>query len=112
LIPQLDSYVIGHIDSYGNMKTSIPESAMKEKYDYGNTIEITVNNITKQAKYAASPIDGEKGSLVIYPGSAGELQDPYMDIGMNTDFQPVSENTAIREFDRPMPGSIVRLHAK
>lgn len=109
LIPELQDYVIGHVDSYGNIKTSIPESSVKETYDYDDLISITINGITKKAKYKASLSESEKNELVLYPGSSGPLKDYYMDIAIYSDFEGDPEATAIAEFNMPETGMSVSI---
>ncbi|CAN5187930.1 hypothetical protein BH09PAT2_BH09PAT2_08970 [soil metagenome] len=109
LIPELDFFVIGHIDNYGNIKTSIPEAILQEKHHYGDILEVSINGISKSVKYSSSLSENEDGDIVMYPGSAGALQDYYMDIAVYTDFTSVSSTTAVREFDRPSPGTIIEL---
>ena len=35
IIPELDQFYIGHIDNFGNIKTTIVEEDFKGKYEYG-----------------------------------------------------------------------------
>ncbi len=108
-IREIQDYIVGHIDSYSNIKTSVPESALKEKYKYNDMIEVSVQGITKKVRYIETLADAELGELVFYPGSAGEMKDRFMDLAVRTDFKDVPETTAVREFDRPAPGAIVTL---
>ena len=106
-VPVVQEHIVGHIDSYGNIKTSIPESVIKEKYAYNDVFPLTVQNITKEVRYIESLSQAAVGELVIYPGSAGDMKNPFMDIAMRTNFLEPSAPTAIREFDRPAPGTII-----
>ena len=109
-VPEIQDYIVGHIDSYGNIKTSVRESDIKEKYSYNDDVPLTIQNITKKARYVESLDDAEIGELVLYPGSAGDMKDHYMDLAVRTDFTSISPNTAVREFDRPATGAIVKIH--
>lgn len=108
-VPEIQDYIVGHIDSYGNLKTSIVESDIKEKYSHNDIIDITIQNITKSVRYVKSLDDADIGELVLYPGSAGDMKDRYMDVAVCTDFKSIAPNTAVREFDRPAPGCIVEI---
>ena len=106
-IPLLQDYYVGHIDSYGNIKTSVMESMLKETYDYNDTLKITIGDITRDVRYVASLDDAEIGELVFFPGSSGTLKDPYMDIAIRQKFSDGSKITAVSEFDQPAAGAKV-----
>src|SRR3989338_8968065 len=65
IIPELDYYYIAHIDNFGNIKTLIPRSFFKGKYEFGDLVPITLNGISQKAKYVPNLFAGNPGELVI-----------------------------------------------
>lgn len=108
LIPQIEDYYVGHIDNFGNIITTIPESVLQEKHTYEHEISIQINGVTKTAEYVKSLFDGESEDLIIYPGTTGNPDDPFMEISK---FSKLSENanTSIQEFNNPKPGVEVKI---
>src|SRR3989338_1879393 len=51
IIPRLAGHYIAHIDNFGNVKTLIPHSFFKGKFEYGEIVSIKINNISKKAIY-------------------------------------------------------------
>ena len=45
IIPELDEFYIGHIDNFGNIKTTIVEEDFKGKYEYGEVVGLKINQI-------------------------------------------------------------------
>jgi len=104
LIPSLEDYYVGHIDNFGNVKTTIAESFFKGKYALGDEINITIHGVTQKVKYVKSLFDGVADSLIIYPGSSGKIEDPYLEISMCTDFSKDHSKTGADMFNFPKPG--------
>lgn len=103
-IPQLEGFYVAHIDNYGNIKTLIPHSYFKGKYEYGELVEITINDVTKKAKYVSNLFGGEPGELVVYPGSSGKIDDKYLEISIWRHFTEKNPTTGLQEFNFPKPG--------
>lgn len=108
-IPQLKGYYIGHIDNYGNIKTTIVQEDFKGKYEYGNEVTIKINNNIKKAKYVSNLFGGVPGELVIYPGSSGKKDNRYLEISIWRHFTEDKPTTGIHEFNSPKVGSIIEL---
>lgn len=106
-VPEIQDYIVGHIDSYSNIKTTILESDIKEQYSYNDELSVKIQEIEKKVRYVSSLEEADIGELVIYPGSAGDMKDRYMDIAVRQNFKQVSDTTAVREFDRPAPGAVI-----
>ncbi len=81
-IPNFQGYYIGHIDNFGNIKTTINLSEFKGKYEYGEVVKLKINNIEKKARFVEGLFSGEVGELVIYPGSSGSKENPYLEISI------------------------------
>ncbi|MFA6005922.1 MAG: hypothetical protein WC775_05570 [Patescibacteria group bacterium] len=79
-IPALDKYYVGHIDNYGNIKTTIPRSYLKGKYDVGDTISVTIAGVQHKAYFADNIFGKEPDVLVVAPGSSGPIDDPYLEV--------------------------------
>ncbi len=80
LIPNYSKHHVGHIDNYGNLKTTIAQSQLKGKFEYGDNIEITISGARQNAKYVDNLFGGSVGELVIYPGSSGNPEDRFLEI--------------------------------
>lgn len=109
VIPKLEGFYIAHIDNYGNVKTLIPHSYFKGKFEYGDTVEITINGITKKAKYVTNLFGGEPGKLVIYPGSSGKQDDRYLEVSIWRHFTEKNPTTGRDEFKNPRPGMEIHI---
>lgn len=108
LIPRLQDDYIGHIDNFGNIKTTIKESIFKEKYSYGDQVKFTVDSITHKLRFVDSMFAGNRGELVIFPGSSGDLKDPYLEIGIWTDFKNQNSSSGAISFANPLPGALIK----
>lgn len=104
IIPELRGFYVGHIDNYGNIKTTITKEDMKGKYELEETVEITINDVTKKATHVSNLFGGTPGQLVIYPGSSGEAGNPFMEISVWRHFTEKVATTGIHEFEMPRPG--------
>ncbi len=108
-IPEIRGYYVGHIDNYGNIKTTITHEDLKGKYEIGSHIEITLNGVTTKATYAESLFGGIPGQLLIYPGSSGDPSNPYMELSAWSDFSAKKPTTGAYLFDLPKPGLEIKL---
>jgi S-adenosylmethionine hydrolase len=109
LIPELSGFYIGHIDNYGNIKTTIPHSYLKGKYEYGDMIEVHTHTVQKKAKYVSNLFGGVPGELVIYPGSSGDPNDPFMEISVWRHFTEKETATGAKIFNNPPEGIKVEI---
>lgn len=109
IIPEMQRYYVGHIDSFGNILTTIPESVISENLMYGNELEVTINGVTKTVEYTQSLFDGLVDRLVIYPGGSGVTDDPYVEISMYRDFTNTNSLTGAEVFNNPTPGTRIQL---
>jgi hypothetical protein len=108
LIPQTEEYYVAHIDNFGNIITTIPESAIQEKSTYGNEINITINNVTKTVLYTKSLFEEDEDTLVIYPGTTGNPDDPYLEVSKYVDLAITTSN-ALQDFNNPKPGNKIQI---
>ncbi|OGK45063.1 hypothetical protein A2957_02075 [Candidatus Roizmanbacteria bacterium RIFCSPLOWO2_01_FULL_38_11] len=108
VIPELRGMFVGHIDNYGNIKTTIKHSDFKGKFEYGDTVNITINNGNQKATYVANLFGGNVGELVIYPGSSGDPSDSYLEISAWSHFGDTKDDKASRTgkdfFSNLLPG--------
>src|SRR5439155_326944 len=109
-IPSLQGYHIGHIDLFGNIKTTITVEDLKGKYEYGDEVDLKINAVQKKAVYKDNLFTGTPGELVIYPGSSGAKDNPYLEIGIWTQFIKKDYFTAANSFQNPLLGSQVIIH--
>lgn len=105
IIPELKGNYVAHIDSYGNIKTTMTDEVLKGKVEIGEEVEITINGVTKKATYASNLFGAGVGRLVIYPGSSGKKSNPYLEITAWTHFAENEDaKTGVHHFDYPTPG--------
>ena len=76
-IPNLPSNRILHIDSYGNIKTTIRHSSIHLKA--GQKIRVVINHIAQTGIYANGNFAVKSGDLAFAQGSSGGA-DPFMEI--------------------------------
>jgi hypothetical protein len=107
MIPELQDFYIGHIDNFGNIKTTITHEDLKGKYAYGDMITLKINGVEKQAKYVSNLFGGVPGELVIYPGSSGRQDNRFMEITIWRHFTEKDSSTGIHAFNNPQPGMTV-----
>ncbi len=108
-IPELRGYFVGHIDNYGNIKTTLTKEDFKGKYELNDTVVITLNHVTKKATYVSNLFGGTPGQLVIYPGSSGDNDNPYLEISIWRHFTEENPTTGLAEFNHPKPGMQIEL---
>ena len=104
IIPGLQGDYVGHVDNYGNIKTTIHETVFKEKYSYGDEMDITINGVKKKVLYVDNFFGGNRGDLVIFPGSSGDKRDPYLEISVWRHFDEEDQSTGSAIFDNAKPG--------
>ena len=110
IIPDLKGMYIAHVDSYGNMKTTMTVEDLKGKAEVGEQVELTINGVTKKATYASNLFGAGVGTLVIYPGSSGKKSAPYLEITAWTHFSEKEEHkTGKYHFNEPVPGQEIVL---
>jgi len=111
-IPELRGYFVGHIDNYGNVKTTITHEDLKGKFELGEKITIELNGVKKQAMFVSNLFGGSPGDLVIYPGSSGAKENPFMEISVWRHFTEKDASTGIHAFNMPRPGMGIELKAQ
>jgi|SRR3989339_172444 len=104
IIPELDQFYIGHIDNFGNIKTTIIEEDFKGKYKYGEIVELKINQTVKKAKYVPNLFGDVPGELVIYPGSSGKKDNRFLEISIWRYFTEDKPTTGVDEFNSPKVG--------
>jgi len=109
IIPVLVGRYVAHIDNHGNIKTTIKHADLKGKYEYGEMVEIVINKICKKAKFVSNLFGGTSGELVIYPGSSGSKDNPYLEISVWRHFTEKNHTTGLHEFNFPLPGAAVEI---
>lgn len=109
IIPPLEGYYIGHIDNFGNIKTTIKKEDLKGKYELGNRIKIAINKVVKEALFVDNLFGAAPGQLVIYPGSSGPKDNPYLEITIWRHFNEDNPTTGVTVFNNPPPGAEVKI---
>lgn len=108
-IPPLVGYYVGHIDNHGNIKTLIPQSYFKGKFEYGDFVIVLINGVKQKAKYVPNLFGGDPGELVIYPGSSGKLDDRFLEITIWRHFTESKPTTGVHAFNNPRPGMEIKI---
>lgn len=109
-IPDITGGFIGHIDNYGNVKTTFTLNEFKQNHEFGDMVEIEINNIKQQAKFVSNLFGGTPGELVIYPGSSGQKDNPFLEISVWRHFTEEEATTGIHAFHNPRPGMEIAIH--
>ena len=108
-IAELRGHYIGHIDNYGNIKTTITHADFKGVRELGEKVEITINQTKKSALYTSNLFGAAPGELVIYPGSSGDPSNPYLEISIWRHFTEKDISTGEHAFKMPRPGAEILL---
>ncbi len=108
-IPDFKDMVVGHIDNYGNIKTTITHEYMKGKYEYGDEVEVKINGVKRKAIYTHNLFGREPGVLVIYPGSSGKPDNPFLELAVRLTFAQKDFANANKIFHYPKPGAKIEL---
>jgi len=109
LIPTLQGFYIGHIDNFGNIKTTITWQDLKGKVEYGETLEIKINKVKKKVRFVDNLFGGQLGELVLYPGSSGKKDNPYLEISAWSHFTEEEPKLGKDHFLNPKVGSKIEL---
>lgn len=109
IIPDLQGFYIGHIDNFGNIKTTITKEDLKGKVEYEEFVEIKIGKVVKKVKYVDNLFGGVPGELVIYPGSSGKKDNPYLEISIWRHFNEEKPTTGKDEFLNPKVGEKIEL---
>lgn len=109
VVPTLTGYYIGHIDNFGNMKTTITQEDFKGKYEFEDMVEISINNVTKKATYVSHLFGSRPGELVIYPGSSGPKDNRFLEISVWRHFTENIIDTGAMMFNNPRPGMKIEI---
>ncbi len=109
MIRAVQGYYVGHIDNYGNIKTTITHDEVKERCEFGDTVSIEINGIKKNPRYVSNLFGGTPGELVFYPGSSGNPKNPYMEVSIWRHFTEKNATTGLHVFNHPKPGFRVNL---
>lgn len=109
VIPEIDKYYVAHIDNFGNIKTTIKKEALKGKYEYEDLVKIKIGKKENKAKFVDNLFGGILGELVIYPGSSGTVDNPFLEIGAWQHFDEIKPKTGKDFFVNPRPGIEIKL---
>lgn len=109
VIPGLQGFHIGHIDNFGNIKTTIPHSHLKGKHRPEDMIPIRINGVERKVKYVSHMFGGFPGELILFPGSSGTQDDPYLEISIWRHFTEKDPTTGIHAFKDPKPGMEIEM---
>lgn len=109
IIPSLEGFYIGHIDNFGNIKTTIPLSYLKGKKEYGEELIVEINHIKRKVRFVRGLFLGEPNVLIIYPGSSGKIDDPFLEISVWRDFSKENQTTGKDFFNSPLPGQPIKI---
>ena len=79
-ILETSGFYLGHIDSFGNIITTINASTLKGKYEYGDAFDIVINRQRSKVTFVENIYQKTDHSLKIGLGSFGLLDDPYLEL--------------------------------
>lgn len=109
MVPALDHKIIGHIDTFGNIITTIPHEELKGKSEFGELVHVTVHGITKMATYVEHRFAGKPGHLVVYPGSYGDPGNAYLEVSVWQSKAEELGETGIHSFPDVRPGMKIEI---
>lgn len=107
IIPEISNHFIGHIDNYGNIKTTITQKEFEKNHALKDEVFIKINTTRKKVVYVSNLFGGIPGKLVIYPGSSGDKDNPFMEISIWRHFTEKNPTTGLHTFKFPKPGDEV-----
>lgn len=79
-IQELQGHYVGHIDSFGNIITTITHTELQATHSENDGVEITIGSENKKAIYKKNIWSGDEGQLIIGPSSFGHVDNPYVSI--------------------------------
>ena len=105
-VPDMPECVVGFIDGYGNVKTTIRKSSIG--YKKGRQLQITINGETHTVIAGQGIFDIPDGAYVLAPGSSGWQTSQY---GEDDHFMEIVRRggSAARSFGYPAPGSAITI---
>lgn len=109
LIPDLHGFYVGHIDNYDNIKTTIKKEDFKGKFKYQDMVKIKIGRVTREAKFVENLFADKPGRLVIYPGSSGRPDNPYLEVSVWRHFDEAKSETGSGQFGSPRPGDKIQI---
>lgn len=113
VIPDVEGAFVGHVDNYGNIKTTVTKSQMLATHAFGDMVEVTLNGVTLEAKFVDNLFGGNVGELVVYPGSSGNPKDTFIEVSSWSHFGDTEGGKAAKTgrdfFNKPLPGMKLEL---
>lgn len=100
-IPDIPKNKIMHIDSYGNIKTTIRNSSVNLKP--GSKIRVVINHIYQTGFYTNGNFEVKSGDLAFAPGSSGG-DNPFMEVFLRS-------GNAAQQFQNPPVGTKLKIEA-
>lgn len=97
-IPSQPEAVVCHVDGYGNIKTSIRASTLRQT---SGTQTLRIDGVTNEISVRETVSDVADGTLGVVPGSSGG-SDPYVEVFLRG-------GSAAQVFEQPNPGEPVEL---
>jgi S-adenosylmethionine hydrolase len=91
------------------MKTTITVDDLKGSHSLNDMIKVTIGKATREVKYVKHMFAAHPGELVIFPGSSGLVENPYLEVSVWRHFDKGDHHTGAHEFDYPKPGDKITL---
>ena len=102
LIPPMQGHPLLNADTFGNLTIYMTKEDMKGVAEQNEFVEVTINDITKQVKYVESQFGDHPGELILYPGTSGDPENPYLQLA-------IWNGNALQEFNVPAIGTEVKI---
>ncbi|CAB4141216.1 hypothetical protein UFOVP410_55 [uncultured Caudovirales phage] len=72
VIPNIPTSVIGYVDSFGNLKTTIRDGdSILYQIEPGQRVDVTINGVTMTATASSGSFNVKEGDIAFSPGSSG-----------------------------------------
>lgn len=111
LIPEVTGHRVGHVDSFGNIFTTLTVEDMKGHAEYKQEVMVAIDSHRLHATYLPHPFQAHPGTLVICPSSSGAAGNPYLELTVWNRNQQDSSHAAAALFHHPLPGEEVYIGA-
>jgi hypothetical protein len=108
-IQGIQGFHVGHVDNHGNITTTVKMEDLKGRYELGETVKISMHGVSRKVRYLDNLFAGEQGELVLYQGSFGHTDNPFLDIGVWKDYSNAAIKTAAQIFNNPVPGNNIEI---
>ncbi len=104
LIPEVSGHRIGHVDTFGNLFTTLTVESIKGVAEHKEEVVVAIGSHRLHATYLPHPFQAHPGTLVLSPSASGAPGNAYLQLTVWNRNQHDSTHTAAALFHHPLPG--------